>query len=89
MKPPKPEEWSMVVDVSAPIPGTLEDWPAWIAEPILEKIEQQCKARVGWEARIVSSGCYHDAMTGHYLRVLVGEFPTEQTMQNWKNGRLN
>lgn len=84
----KPDEWIMVVDLSSPIPGTIEDWPAHIAEPIFEQIEKQCKARIGWEVRVVSSGCFFEG-DKHFVRVVVAEFPTEQTLREWKNGRLN
>ena len=90
-----PSTWRLIVDVTAPVPGVLEDWPAHIADPILAAIEKQCTCRVGWEARVFFSGClrnYDKAITepgAYFLDVQVGEFPTEETQRAWKAGRLH
>lgn len=88
-----PSTWRLLVDVSAPVPGGIEDWPAEIADPILAAIERDCACRLGWEARVVFSACLrnYDAPEflpgAYYLDVQVGEFPTEETMRQWKEGR--
>lgn len=90
-----PETWSMVVDVTFPIPGDITDWPSHIAEPLLEQIERQCKCRVGWEPRVTFSGCFRNydvpygAPGSHYLDVQVGEFPTDETVRGWEAGRVH
>jgi hypothetical protein len=84
-----PNAWTMVVNITGGLPGGLEDWPAHIADPILDAIERQCKPQAGWEARVVSSACYpHPDLPGiYYLQVVVGEWPTAETLARWK--RLN
>lgn len=90
-----PSTWRLIVDVTAPMPGELADWPANIAEPILKAIETQCECRVGWEARVFFSGCMrnHDVPTSqpgaYFLDVQVAEFPTEETVRQWKARRLH
>lgn len=90
-----PSTWRLIVDVTAPIPGGLEDWPAQIADPILRAIERQCKCRVGWEAQVFFSGCMrnYDKPVGepgaYFLDVQVGEFPAEETQRAWRAGRLH
>lgn len=64
----------MVVNVSAPIPGTIEDWPAQIQDAIYEALMKKCVAD-GRTYTILNSRCGIDDGVA-YLHVVAA----------WKRG---
>lgn len=65
--------WDLIVSVTGYLPGGLVDWPANIAEPILQKAEELEK-EIGLPLQVTFSQCEMDDR-GFFLRVIVQYIP--------------
>ena len=65
--------WDLVVKVNGYLEGSLVDWPANIAEQIIEGIEVLQKKQ-GLKLEVVESYCNFDE-DGFYLHVIVQHIP--------------
>lgn len=69
--------WDMVINVTGGLHGGLDDWPAYIRDPIMKAIERDCiPEKPGYHIKVIASGCFQDVKSEPcYLRVIVQEFP--------------
>lgn len=61
-----------IVNVSGPLDGTLDDWPAKIQDGIYTAMERKA-AEVKLPLAVVHSSCEHDVDDGYYLRIILSE----------------
>lgn len=71
---PQVRTWRMVQNVSGPLEGTLNDWPANIQDVIghaIDKLKEKHKLPL----LVTQSECGHDVDTGYYVFVVVQYIP--------------
>lgn len=69
--------WEVRGNVSHLLVGPFEVWPANIQDVIYAAIMKSCKPKIGYELRIVASGCEHIPGELPSYRVTVQEFPPD------------
>lgn len=64
--------FELIVNVTGPLEGTLEDWPSHIQDRIYEAMERKA-AEVQLPLAVCGSMCGYDVDEGHYIRVILSE----------------